>query len=168
MPILPSSLTRRGFLLSGAALVFATALPQASFAQAAPTSVMDADEAYAKAKAGEIILIDIRTPPEWAQTGIPEGAIALDMTQQEHFINSIVALRKADMAKPMAMICRTGNRTGQLIKILAAQGFPGLVDVTEGIAGGPRGQGWLPRGLPVYPGNADAIAARLVQVMPEG
>ena len=166
MSIHPSSLPRRAFLVSASALVFSAALPAALRAQAALSAVMAADEAYKKAIANDITLIDIRTPEEWAETGVPEGAIALDMTRQDHFVRTLVTLRKADMAKPIAMICRTGNRSGYLIKILAAQGFPGLVDVTEGIVGGPRGTGWLPRGLPVYIGQADEIASRLARIMP--
>ena len=111
-------------------------------------------------------LIDIRRPEEWADTGIPDGAIALDMTQQETFLKALVALRKADATKPIALICRTGNRSGRVIQILAKQGFPGLVDVAEGVAGGPRGKGWKPRGLPTYKADITEIMTRRDKVLP--
>lgn len=162
-----SVLSRRTLLASlGAAALCAAILPQQSRAQAVPSSVMLANDAYEQAQKDEITLIDIRTPEEWAQTGIPEGAVALDMTKQESFLKALVALRQASPTKPIALICRTGNRSGFVIEALAKQGFPGLVDVTEGIAGGPRGKGWLTRGLPVYEGKPEEIEPRLAKVLP--
>ena len=76
------------------------------------------------------------------------------------------ALRKADATKPIALICRTGNRSGRVIQILAKQGFPGLVDVAEGVAGGPRGKGWKPRGLPTYKADITEIMTRRDKVLP--
>lgn len=125
---------------------------------------MDPLTAFNAARKGEIILVDIRTPQEWAETGIGEGAIALDMRAPD-FVRSLVTLRKTYEDKPIAMICRTGNRSGYVVQTLAAQGFPGLVDVSEGMAGGPNGKGWLARALPVYPGTPDEIAPRLDAVM---
>ena len=159
--------TRRSVLLTGAAaLLLSAPLPRVLRAEAAPSSVMKADAAYDQARAGKITLIDIRRPEEWAETGIPDGAIALDMTQQEIFLKALVALRKADAKKPIALICRTGNRSGRVIQILAKQGFPGLVDVAEGVAGGPRGKGWKPRGLPTDKAHITEIMTRRDKVLP--
>ncbi len=166
-------LSRRGTLLAGAALLLgAGALgvtllrPEDANANAVPSAAMAAGEAFAKARDGEITLVDIRTPPEWAETGVPEGAVALDMTQEESFIKALVALRKADPSKPIALICRTGNRSGQVVRILASQGFTGLVDVAEGVAGGRNGKGWLPGGLPTYAGTPAEIEARRARILP--
>lgn len=121
---------------------------------------MDAPTAHEKAMAGEIILVDIRTPPEWAQTGIGEGALAINMRDPE-FVKALVVLRQLNPEKPIALICRTGNRSGYVVKALAQQGFPGLVDVPEGMAGSKAGPGWLKRGLPTYPGKKEEIVKRL-------
>ncbi|MEZ5716045.1 MAG: rhodanese-like domain-containing protein [Paracoccaceae bacterium] len=170
---MPVSLSRRTLLLTGVAVLGLAAfalpglLPDEASAEAAPSAVMGADEAFAKAKSGEITLIDIRTPEEWAQTGVPEGALALDLTQQKSFLDTLVMLRQADGSKPIALICRTGNRSGYVVKTLAAQGFPGLVDVTEGVVGGRNGKGWLTRGLPTYKGDPDEIRVRLKQGLPK-
>lgn len=158
--------SRRGLLILGAAASLGFVLPRRAGAQAAEFSTMTADEAHAKAATGEIILVDIRTPVEWAETGIGEGAIALDMTQQETFVGGLVALRIANQDTPIALICRTGNRSNYVAGVLAAQGFVGLVDVSEGMAGGPNGQGWIPRGLPTYAGTPELINERLAAVMP--
>ncbi|MDQ2091500.1 rhodanese-like domain-containing protein [Marimonas arenosa] len=161
-----ATLSRRALVLSATAAFGLTTLPGLARAQAATSAVMAADEAYMKALADEITLIDIRTPEEWAQTGVPDGALALDMTKQESFLEALVALRAADAAKPIALICRTGNRSGFIVKALAKQGFPGLVDVAEGIAGGPRGKGWLPRGLPTYAGTPEEVETRRTKLLP--
>ena len=161
--------SRRVFLaLAGLAVVgvAAVALPKA-FAQSSTgqdVQKMDADKAYEAARAGEIILVDIRTPEEWQQTGIGEGAIALDMRAPD-FVQKLVALRQKYEDKPIALICRTGNRSGYVFEQLNAQGFPGLADVAEGMAGGPNGPGWIKRGLPVYPGNKAEIETRLKAVL---
>ncbi len=129
-------------------------------AKAAPFGTLDAPTAYEKAKAGEIILVDIRTPPEWAETGVGEGALAINM-RDPAFVKALVVLRQRNPEKPIALICRTGNRSGYVVKTLATQGFPGLVDVSEGMAGSKAGPGWLKRGLPTYPGTKEEIVKRI-------
>lgn len=163
-------IARRIVLKTGlAAVATALALPfGASLARAqSPAGIgyLGPDEAHAAAKAGEIILIDIRRPEEWLETGIAEGAIGLDMTQDD-FIPALIALRQANPAKPLAMICRTGNRTGHVTRTLADSGFPGLVDVSEGMVGGHNGKGWLKRGLPTYAGTADNVRTRRRAALP--
>ncbi len=151
---------RRGFLT--AAIAFAAI----GFSQpaAAQSNIISAEDAYAKAKSGEIILVDIRTPREWLQTGLAEGAIALDLTS-DTFVDSLVHLRQTYPDKVIAMICRTGNRTGYVFNQLTMQGFPGLADVSEGMTGGPGGKGWIRRGLPIYAGTKENVEKRLSAVM---
>lgn len=67
---------------------------------------------------------------------------------------------------PTALTCRTGNRSGLGVKTLAKRGFPGLVDVAEGVAGGPNGKGCMPRGLRVYTTTASEITARRDTILP--
>lgn len=145
--------------ISAIAALSLTALP----AMAAGAKIT-APDAYVAAKSGNIILVDIRTPQEWAQTGIAEGAIGLDMTDKS-FVESLSKLRNDNPDTPIALICRTGNRSGYVFNALDKQGFPNLMDVSEGMAGGPNGKGWLPRGLPTYAGNPDEISQRLDVVM---
>lgn len=158
-------LSRRSFTSLLAATTLGMTFTGSAVAQAAPSSKMAADDAHEKALSGEIYLIDIRTPEEWAETGIGQGAIALDM-RGEDFVNTLVSLRNDNPEKPIALICRTGNRTGYVVDYLASRGFPGLVDVAEGMAGGPNGTGWLNRGLPVYAGTKELIEENLTAIMP--
>jgi rhodanese-related sulfurtransferase len=113
---------------------------------------ISARDAYDAAKAGKLVLVDIRTPEEWADTGVPEGAIKLDMTGSAFEVR-LAALKLDHPGKPIALICRTGNRTSTLQKTLAARGWKELVDVRGGLLGNPRDKGWLAEGLPVtsYP-----------------
>ncbi|MDA7428685.1 rhodanese-like domain-containing protein [Primorskyibacter aestuariivivens] len=133
--------------------------------QAMTVADMRPDVAHRAAEAGEIILIDIRRPEEWLQTGIGQHAVPLDMTHKD-FVDTLVTLRQTHPDKPMALICRTGNRTGHVTTLLAQQGFPGLVDVREGMVGGRHGPGWLKRGLPVYAGTGENIRDSLSKVLP--
>jgi rhodanese-related sulfurtransferase len=166
--------TRRAFLalaMGGAGAVFlSSALP----AQAGhdnpgepvePTEKMAADAAYKAAQAGDIILVDIRRPEEWLETRVGEGAIALDM-REESFVASLVALRQANPDKPIALICATGMRSAYVASALTGRGFPGLVDVSEGMIGGKNGPGWLKRGLPTYDGTITNVVARRNSMMP--
>lgn len=107
-----------------------------------------ADAAWAKAQAGEILLIDIRTPPEWRETGVPQGAKRLDMTDPR-FLDRLLELVKGDRSAPIALICRTGNRSGYVVQQLRSLGFSQVYDVPEGMAGSRAGPGWLRRGLPI-------------------
>ena len=170
----PQVITRRNLLQKGAQFLAATAPMLAlgagpALSQTATSrgyEIMDAQKAYEAAQKGEIILIDIRTPREWAETGIGEGAIALDMREKD-FVQNLVKLRQDNPETPLALICRTGNRSGYVVQTLAQQGFPGLVDVSEGMVGGPNGQGWITRGLPVYPGVQAEIEKRRAAALGE-
>ncbi len=153
-----ANIARRSFLASGLAFAMIALMPP-NDANAKPAA-MTAPEAHEAAKAGDIVLVDIRTPEEWAETGIPEGAVALDMRAPD-FVRKLVDIRKKYPKKPIAMICRTGNRSGYVTTTLDRQGFPGLIDVKEGVVGGPNGPGWLKRGLPIYPGTAQNVKERL-------
>lgn len=140
-------MNRRAFLL----LAALCPLPAGAEAQA-PLPSLSAREAHEAAKAGKLVLVDIRTPEEWADTGVPEGAIKLDMTSSAFEVR-LAALKLDHPGKPIALICRTGNRSSTLQKTLAGRGWKELVDVRGGLLGNPKDKGWLAEGLPVksYP-----------------
>lgn len=140
-------MNRRAFLL----LAALCSLPERAGAQTALPS-LSVREAHEAAKAGKLVLVDIRTPEEWADTGVPEGAIKLDMTGSAFEVR-LAALKLDHPGKPIALVCRTGNRTSTLQKTLAGRGWKELVDVRGGLLGNPKDKGWLAEGLPVrsYP-----------------
>lgn len=115
---------------------------------AATPSAISADEAHRAALAGEIALIDIRTPQEWAMTGVPEGAERLQL-QDPRFGEALLERIRSDPDRPVALICASGGRTGHVLAQLDQMGIQGVRHVAEGVMGSPAGPGWLARGLPV-------------------
>ena len=132
-------------------LTFAVALlAAAGLAHSMPD--MAAPDAAAAAAAGKITLIDIRTPPEWKETGVAKGAALINMLHPQGaqgFTNALLEQVKGDKNAPIALICRTGNRTTQVQRYLQSVGFTQVYNVKEGMAGSAAGPGWIKRGLPV-------------------
>jgi rhodanese-related sulfurtransferase len=125
------------------------ALP-ASAQRTATGTTMTAAEAHANALAGDVILVDIRTPEEWKDTGVPASAHAVTMHQQgPAFVAGLRAAMGGDATKPLAIICNSGNRTSNIYADLQRAGFTNLINVAEGVGGGPFGRGWLKSGLPL-------------------
>lgn len=135
-------LNRRVLILSLAASAASLAVPVA-----ASETTLTPTQALAGIEAGSLILIDVRRPEEWQETSVAKGAWLLDMTHKE-FGPRLMAVLQRNPGHQVAIICRTGNRTGYLMKVLAENKIEGVLDVTAGMAGGPRGKGWIPSGLP--------------------
>lgn len=108
---------------------------------------LNAAEAFRRAEAGEILLLDIRTPEEWARTGSPAPAHRLDMRRKD-FLAALSDLAGGDPARPIALICATGGRSARLARALEQAGFSQVFDVAEGMLGSSAGPGWIARGLP--------------------
>ena len=118
---------------------------------------MSAPEALEAAQSGKVKLIDIRTPPEWKQTGVAKNANLINMIHPQGaqgFLGEVLKKVDGDKTAPIALICRTGNRTTQVQKFLQAQGFTNVYNVREGMAGSSAGPGWLARRLPTEPCSA--------------
>jgi rhodanese-related sulfurtransferase len=126
--------------------VITALLAVACTADAGP--ILSAPEALEKSRAGEITLIDIRTPREWRSTGIAEGALPIEMTRKT-FVQEVLAAVDGNKDAPIGIICRTGNRTTYTQKALQEMGFTNVYNVKEGMVGSGAGPGWIQRGLPV-------------------
>ena len=63
-------------------------------------------------------IVDVRTPPEWRETGLLKGAIPIMFFNQQgkYDINAFLKElnAKVDTTKPFAIICHTGNRTSMI------------------------------------------------------
>ena len=111
---------------------------------------LTAPQALSANRAGELTLIDIRTPAEWRQTGVVPGAGRVDFYRgPAHLLQGILEYTGGDRNAQIGLICRTGNRTTQAQRFLQAQGFTQVYNVKEGMVGSAAGPGWLRRGLPV-------------------
>jgi rhodanese-related sulfurtransferase len=111
-------------------------------------AIVDAQEAFRLAQAGEIVLVDIRRPDEWERTGRPAGSFALDM-RRDDFEDALAEIVGGDRSAPIALICARGVRSARMANRLIAAGFENVEDVPEGMLGSSAGPGWLSRGLPL-------------------
>ncbi|MFD3190639.1 rhodanese-like domain-containing protein [Sedimentitalea sp. HM32M-2] len=107
-------------------------------------------QAFDLAARNQVLLIDIRRPDEWRDTGLPRHAHALDM-RRDDFGAALTALTAGDRARPIALICARGVRSARLARRLSNAGFDQIINVPEGMLGSPAGPGWLAAGLPVTP-----------------
>lgn len=113
---------------------------------------ISATDAFEAARAGRLILVDIRTPEEWRQTGVAPGALRVnfyDPQGPQGFAAKLLEAMDGDKTAPIGLICRVGNRTTRAQKYLQELGFMQVLNVREGMLGSAAGPGWLTRGLPV-------------------
>lgn len=132
-------------------------------AQQAPAT-LSAREADDAAVSGRLVLIDIRSPDEWRETGIPASAHAITMHQdQQSFLSELAAATGGSKSAPIALICAVGNRSANLQAWMRQAGYTNVSDVSEGMIGGRRGPGWLRTGLPTRPwrpGGSAPVASK--------
>ncbi len=113
---------------------------------------LSAPDAQRLSVAGELTLIDIRTPEEWRQTGVAQGAKLVNMVHPggaDGFVSEILKRVDGDADAPIGLICRTGNRTTQIQRLLVSRGLSQVYNITEGMVGSSAGPGWIKRGLPL-------------------
>jgi rhodanese-related sulfurtransferase len=91
------------------------------------------------------VLIDVRTPAEWAQTGVAEGAwrVALD---DPDFSQKVTDIVNQDPSTEIAFICRSGNRSKTARDRLIAAGYVNSTSVSGGTL---TDGGWARSDLPV-------------------
>jgi len=109
-------------------------------------------EAFLLASQGKLTLIDVRTPEEWRQTGIPLGAKRANLNNPDGdagFITDILVAVNKDKSKEIGLVCHSGNRSYRAQQLLLANGFTRVFNLDEGMAGNRNGPGWLKRGLPI-------------------
>lgn len=96
-----------------------------------PTTMLETVEAYTfaeKSTEDTRIIIDVRTPEEYA-AGHIENSRNIDYYAGD-FVESINTL---DKSVPYAIYCRSGNRSGQALSMMAQLGFIDVVDLNGGI-----------------------------------
>jgi len=85
---------------------------------------VDASEEVVKSG---IKIIDIRTLPEWKETGLVENAIPITFFDEQGRYNAEAFIKELDKYvskdKEFALICRTGNRTAAVSELLSKQGY---------------------------------------------
>jgi len=121
-------------------------------AMAEPRTILTAQEAFDMAQAGEVLLVDVRSPQEWRRTGIPKGAVAETIHRaggMRAFSMALFARIERDPNQPVALICATGGRSSYIQAALTKAGFTAIADVSEGMEGNGARPGWRKSGLPI-------------------
>lgn len=92
-------------------------------------------------------LVDVRTAPEWSETGVVAGSKLLTFfdSSGKYDANTWLAQLSgiADKKTPVILICRSGRRTGIISKFMQQQvGYHKVYNVTKGI------RDWIKQGNP--------------------
>jgi len=85
-----------------------------------------------------VVILDVRTPGEFAE-GFIEGAQMIDF-QSGNFETEIGTL---DKDVTYAVYCRSGNRSGQAVKVMQDAGFKNIYNLDGGVID------WANSGLPL-------------------
>lgn len=107
--------------------VSVSAGPTAAAAPAAASSLSAADFAAA-AKRPDTVLLDVRTPAEFAEGHLP-GAVNIDVESPD-FLQQVSGL---DQNKAYAVYCRSANRSKVAMTAMQQLGFTQLYDLAGGI-----------------------------------
>jgi len=131
-------------------IAFLALLLAALTARAEPD--IPAPQAFERSKQGSLLIIDIRTPEEWRETGVIPGARRVDFYRGPGaLLKSVLEMVDGNRNAPIALVCHSGSRTIQAQKYLQSQGFTQVYNLKEGMGGSAAGPGWLSRQLPVEP-----------------
>lgn len=126
-------------VLSSLGLLFGNGLQAGEIPEVAPTV------AYANVSAGSGILVDVRTPDEWRETGVPVGALRVNF-QGPDFVPMVKRIVEIHPDKTVYLICRSGRRSLAAAAQLRQAGIDKAVSVESGVAGG---HGWSAARLPL-------------------
>jgi rhodanese-related sulfurtransferase len=118
--------------------LIASALLLAGCSSSSNAIDLSVTEFSAKVAEAGVITLDVRTPSEFAE-GFIEGARLIDF-QSGNFENEIAAL---DKNATYAVYCRSGNRSGQAVKVMHDAGFHNVYNLNGGIID------WANAGLPL-------------------
>ena len=100
---------------------------------------LSVEEFSIKATGSGVITLDVRTPMEFAE-GHLENAINVDF-QSGNFAEEVA---KLDKNATYAVYCRSGNRSGEAVKVMAELGFTSIYDLDGGVID------WASAGKPLY------------------
>jgi rhodanese-related sulfurtransferase len=84
-------------------------------------------EANALIAVNEVVVVDVRTPEEIAD-GKLDGALEIDFNGD----NFLAEFQKLDKDKTYLLYCRSGNRSGQAMDLLAKNGYNKLYNMLGG------------------------------------
>ena len=89
-------------------------------------------EHIAELSSDEVLFVDIRTPPEWHETGVLPNAQLVTFQGEIAFLHELQSLMRVD-PRPVVLICRSDNRTRQAAHLLAPHLAVPVVSVEGGM-----------------------------------
>jgi rhodanese-related sulfurtransferase len=129
----------------------------------AQAEIIDIDNAeFERLMKSGVPVIDIRTQPEWLETGIIGGSRLLTFFDEQGHSDAGAWLEKlkpvAKPSQPVIIICRSGNRSKTVGRYLSQQAaYSRVYNVKNGI------EGWIANGgmvVPAAPGIAACHSAK--------
>jgi len=120
------------------ALIASVLLLAGCSSSASGVTNMNVSEFSQKITETGVVTLDVRTPGEFAEGHI-EGAQLIDF-QSGNFENEISSL---DKNATYAVYCRSGNRSGQAVKVMHDAGFHNVYNLDGGVID------WANAGLPL-------------------
>jgi len=82
---------------------------------------------YREAIGADGQLIDVRQPDELQATGIVPGAVNIPLSEIPDRLDEI------DPERPVALVCRSGGRSGSAGQFLALNGFGPVINLAGGM-----------------------------------
>lgn len=132
-------------------LVFVSLMVSSAMAQGFSAALdLTAQDTYQAMQDDSLILIDVRTPEEWVQTGIAEGAHPISMLDRG-FLSQLAQLQEDNPGKTVAFICASGRRSALVQAELERRGYENIFSVYGGTTGSRNAPGWIREGLPISP-----------------
>ena len=100
-----------------------------------------------RAAAGEVLLVDVREDSEWDAGRAPD-AIHVPLAE---IPGALKRLETQADGKPIAFICRSGNRSGQASQAAVDAGLQDIINVSGGMGE------WVAAGLPLVPEDGTVL-----------
>lgn len=87
--------------------------------------------------ASGITIVDIRTEPEWRETGVVPGSVLKTFYRKDHSYDLEGFIAELDLHlasdEEIALLCRSGNRSARLAALLSERGYRTIINITGGI-----------------------------------
>ncbi|WP_145108038.1 rhodanese-like domain-containing protein [Cereibacter sediminicola] len=80
---------------------------------------------------GEALVVDIREPSEWRETGVLPNAVLLPFRDADSFLAQVGPRLKP--GQPIALICRSGRRSAAAAAAIAGRSGHPVVNVAGGM-----------------------------------
>ena len=109
------------------------------FGQTNDFKIVDADVFAKYIQENDVTVLDVRTPAEHAEGYIPGTDFNIDVLEDSF---TIIATKKLPKDKPVALYCRSGNRSKKAAHILVDKGYE-VVELGTGF------RGWVTAGKKV-------------------